>query len=52
MKLAAARAKNISLTLLHSVAMQRSKEAGMSNAGAGPAVAAYWSEVVRLIDAK
>lgn len=49
----AAKAKNIRLDTLRAVAVQRRDLAGQSSdAGAGPAAAAYWSEVVRLIDAK
>jgi hypothetical protein len=51
--IAAAKAKKIPLTTLRVVAAQRRDRAGQaSDAGAGAAAATYWSEVVRLIDAK
>lgn len=50
---AAAKAKNISLDMLRAYANARRVEAGISSdARAGPAMAAYWSEVIRIIDAK
>jgi hypothetical protein len=49
--IAAAKAKNIPLTKLRAVAVERRDLAGQSSdAGAGPAAAAYWSEVIRAID--
>ena len=50
--IAAAKAKKIPLGNLRAVAAQRREQAGQaSDAGAGPAAAAYWGEIVRLIDA-
>ena len=51
--IAAAKAKNIPLERLRAAAVQRRDLAGQSSdVGAGPAAAAYWSEIVRLIEAK
>jgi hypothetical protein len=51
--IAEAKANNIALDTLRRNAVARATEAGMSSdAGAGPAVSAYWTDIVRLIDAK
>jgi hypothetical protein len=50
--IAAAKAKGVALDDLRAVAVRKRDLAGQSSdAGAGPATAAYWSEVIRLIDA-
>ncbi|MCY7353879.1 MAG: hypothetical protein LH470_02105, partial [Lysobacter sp.] len=50
---AAARAKHVSLDSFRAYASARRAEAGISSdGGAGPAMAAHWSEVIRIIDGK
>lgn len=49
----AARAKHVSLDSFRAYASARRAEAGISSdGGAGPAMAAHWSEVIRIIDGK